>query len=72
MRAELYASYLLNGERPERLYGCVTTGRDWQFLCLHGPSKQVQADLTMYYIVELPKLLGVFCHIVDTTLAALG
>ena len=70
--AELYASYLLNGERPERLYGCVTTGRDWQFLCLHGPSKQVQADLTMYYIVELPKLLGVFCHIVDTTLAALG
>jgi hypothetical protein len=67
--------FLLRGrwQRHEhrRLYGCATTGREWQFLCLTGRDRRVQQDMDIYYIVELPKLLGVFCHIVDTTLLAL-
>lgn len=69
--AELYAAYLMNGERPEQLYGCVTTGREWRFLCFVTVSRQVIVDLDVYYINELPRLLGVLCHIVDTTLLAL-
>jgi hypothetical protein len=69
--AELYASYLLNKGRPGRLYGCVTFGTDWKFLCFHGDSRKVDVDDDIYFISEPAKLLGVLCHIVDVSLAAL-
>ena len=69
--AELYASYLLNGNRPEHLYGCVTTGTDWQFVWLEGETKLARVDSEMYARADLPRLLGVFCHRLDRTLAAL-
>lgn len=69
--AELYAAFLLNGNRPDRLYGCVTTGTDWQFLVLEGQKKTVCVDVDLYLLGELSRLLGVFCHIIDTTLTAL-
>jgi hypothetical protein len=70
--AELYAAYLLNHERPEQLYGCVTTGFDWHFIRFEGAEKVAYVDTEIYLLSDLARLLGVFRHIVDATLAALG
>jgi hypothetical protein len=67
--AELYASYLVNRERPGRLYGCVTTGYDWHFLRLDGARKLLSVDTEVYSITETGRLLGLLCQIVDQTLA---
>ncbi|RZK36732.1 MAG: hypothetical protein EOO57_06690 [Hymenobacter sp.] len=47
------------------LYGCATTGVEWQFLKLEGTVCTL--DEARYYTLELPKLLGVLQHIVDQT-----
>ena len=47
------------------LYGCATTGVEWQFLKLEGTVCTL--DEARYYTLELPKLLGVLQHIVDAT-----
>jgi hypothetical protein len=69
--AELYAAYLLDKGVPRRLYGCVTNGFEWRFLCFEGDLKTVSLDRDAYLVNELPQLLGVFHHIVDVSLAAL-
>jgi hypothetical protein len=69
--AELYAAYLLDKGALERVYGCVTTGGDWKFLYFEGAEKKVVMDRDIYYITELPRLLGVFRRIVDVSLAAI-
>lgn len=51
-------------EKPTpTVYGCVTTGSDWQFLLLQD--KVVWVDTDLYYLGELPKLLGILQTIVD-------
>lgn len=51
-------------EKPTpTVYGCVTTGNDWQFLLLQD--KIVWVDTDLYYLGELPKLLGILQTIVD-------
>ncbi len=42
---------------------CVTTGWDWQFLKLED--KLVTIDEDMYYLVEMPNILGIFQAIID-------
>jgi hypothetical protein len=69
--AELYAAYLLDKGGLRRVYGCVTTGGDWKFLYFDGNEKRVVVDRNIYYITELPRLLGVFRRIVDVSLAAI-
>jgi len=69
--AELYASYLLDQGVPKRLYGCVTVGTEWHFLYLDGEAKQVGLDREAHLITDLPRLLGIFRHIIDVSLAAL-
>jgi hypothetical protein len=49
------------------MYGCVTTGTEWQFLKLVG--KTCIVDAKRYYINDLPALLGVLQAIIDTQLA---
>lgn len=44
------------------IYGCVTTGEDWQFLHLDGAIAQI--DQRRYYLSDLPEILGVFRAIV--------
>jgi hypothetical protein len=46
------------------IYGCVTTGEDWQFLKLED--NFVFVDNQRYYINELGKMLGIFQFIVDS------
>ncbi len=47
------------------LYGCATTGVEWQFMKLEG--NVCTLDETRYYTLELPRLLGVLQCIVDYT-----
>lgn len=46
------------------IYGCVTTGEDWQFLKLEG--NFIWVNNQRYYINELEKILGIFQFIVDS------
>jgi hypothetical protein len=64
--AEMYASKLFNKNQNkpiEVIYGCVTTGYQWQFLKLEGQT--VLQDMTIYSINELPKILGILQFIVE-------
>jgi hypothetical protein len=70
--AELYAAHLVNGGKPSRLYGCVTTGTDWKLLYFDASGKRVHVDRETYFVAELPRLLGVLRNVIETTLAALG
>ena len=45
------------------IYGCVTTGTDWQFLKLENQLVTIERNLK--YIVELPYLLATFQRIID-------
>ncbi len=47
------------------LYGCATTGVEWQFMKLEG--NVCTLDEARYYTLDLPSLLGVLQHIVDRT-----
>jgi hypothetical protein len=51
------------GKFLEVIFGCVTTGTEWQFLKLVG--KTCLIDETRYYINDLPTLLGVLQNIID-------
>ena len=45
------------------IYGCVTTGLEWQFLKLN--SQLFTIENSVKYINELPQLLGIFQRIID-------
>lgn len=47
----------------ETIFGCVTTGEDWQFLQLTG--NIITLDTQRYYINDLEHILGVFQTILD-------
>jgi hypothetical protein len=51
--------------RTARIYGCVTTGEDWQFLRLDEDTAVY--DITRRYIRLLDELLGVFARIAADT-----
>jgi len=46
-----------------QIYGCVTTGDDWQFMKL--VDKEVLIDTKKFYLGNLPELIGVFQEIID-------
>ncbi|MCU0443329.1 MAG: hypothetical protein MUE85_00325 [Microscillaceae bacterium] len=45
------------------IYGCVTTGEDWQFLKLENQIAYIDTD--RYYLSNVPQILGILQHIVD-------
>lgn len=47
------------------LYGCATTGVEWQFMKLEG--NVCTLNEARYYTLDLPRLLGVLQQIVDRT-----
>ncbi len=46
------------------IYGCVTTGDDWQFLKLQDNT--IYIDIERYYLDNVPQLLGILQSIVDS------
>ena len=64
--AEMYAAALYNqqeGSPMAAVWGVVTTGSAWKFLCLENTT--VTLDLKEYYIDSSGKILGVLQHIVE-------
>ncbi|MGB0562707.1 MAG: hypothetical protein ACPGVO_13030 [Spirulinaceae cyanobacterium] len=59
--AEMVAAQRFNQAEKnpvDSLYGAVTTGEIWRFLCLRGTTAMI--DLTDYYLArDLPKILGI-------------
>lgn len=63
--AQLLGARIFNekkGVHLEKLYGCVTTGRDWLFMVLE---KDLQIDQDIYYLNEVDVLLGIFTQIIS-------
>ena len=56
------------GVKMEKLYGCTTTGDDWQFI---EYSDKLYIDDKKYYLVEIDELLGIFQSIVNYYKSAL-
>jgi len=46
------------------IHGVVTTGSEWQFLTLAG--NQLTLDLREYFASELPAIMGVLSHILES------
>lgn len=58
--AQMYAAQLFNERHSNTcpmIYGAVSTGTNWRFLQLQG--QHLQIDLTEYFIVQLPQILGI-------------
>lgn len=67
--AQMYASLIFNeqeGKPIPYVYGCAVTSGEWKFLKLE--KNKVSIDTETYYLVELPKILGVFHHIIQSFL----
>jgi len=64
--AQMYGAKVFNENDKfpvSTIYGCVTTGDDWQFLKLENDL--ITIDTEHYSFKELPALLGVFQQIID-------
>jgi hypothetical protein len=52
------------GQAIRRIYGAVSTGSAWKFLQLDGAMLTI--DVPEYYIDNLPKVMGILKHIVES------
>ncbi len=62
--AQVIGAYKFNemhGAEIPKVYGAATTGTEWRFLLLEGNLLTLDDDL--YYLKDLPELLGVLQHI---------
>lgn len=67
--AQMYAAQRFNEEEnhPQPfIYGCVVTGDNWKFLKLTG--SEVLVDTEIYYLSNLPKIMGIFHQIIKSFL----
>jgi hypothetical protein len=65
--AQMYGARIFNqkqGKEFDTIFGCVTTGGEWQVLRLDGNT--VIFDEIIYYLSDLGKVLGVFRKIADS------
>jgi hypothetical protein len=51
------------GAKLEKVYGCVTTGKEWLFMKLEH--KTIYIDKKSYALEDVETLLGVFQNIID-------
>jgi hypothetical protein len=68
--AQMYASMRYNemeGKPFPFVYGCAVTGDVWTFLRLENNT--ITVDTEVYYLVQLPQILGIFHHIIKEILA---
>jgi hypothetical protein len=67
--AQMYASMLYNEQKGKHIsciYGCAVTADVWKFLKLE--KGKITLDIKNYYLVELPKVLGIFHQILNSFL----
>ncbi len=68
--AQMYGSQRFNEDEGKPfpfVYGCAVTGGDWRFMRLE--KNNLTLDTEIYYITELPKILGIFHQILEEILA---
>jgi hypothetical protein len=66
--AQMEAARLFNeraGVPPKPIFGCVTSGENWQFMCLEGESAIV--DRERFYLDNVGGILGAFRSIISQT-----
>ncbi|MCB1190176.1 MAG: hypothetical protein H7A23_07120 [Leptospiraceae bacterium] len=71
--AEMIAAQIFNQNQDnkiKKIYGVVTTGSVWRFLCLEGQTTTI--DLTEIYINPLENLLGILTTIVEEDILEKG
>lgn len=71
--AELYACKINNdaaGIRYPFYFGCVTVGREWNFIRLDCEANILFRDSFFYTLENLPRLLGVWSWVIETQLAS--
>ncbi|MDM8566343.1 hypothetical protein QUF74_11935 [Candidatus Halobeggiatoa sp. HSG11] len=64
--AQMLGARIFNQEEGNEIntvYGCVTTGENWQFLKLED--NIIFMDNNRYYISELDKIIGIFQYIIN-------
>jgi hypothetical protein len=64
--AEMFAAQIFNakaGSEISTIYGCVTSGKLWQFLKL--TDKNVTIDINEYYITPVDRILGILKWMVE-------
>ncbi len=64
--AQMIGASLYNkqkGTELQKIYGCVTTGDNWQFMKLEN--NEIQIDTKKYYLGNVSELLGVFQNIIS-------
>jgi len=64
--AQMYAAQIFNeqeGHPQKFVYGCAMTGGDWKFMKLEN--QQVFIEPEVFYLSDLPKILGIFHHIIQ-------
>ncbi len=64
--AQMLGARIFNEQKGislEQIYGCVTTGDNWQFMKLQ--EKEIIIDTKKYYLGNIQELLGVFQQIID-------
>lgn len=64
--AQLVGAKIYNekkGTPLKRIYGCVTTGREWLFMVLED--NYIKINTKSYYINEVQNVLGIFQYIID-------
>jgi hypothetical protein len=64
--AEMIAAQLFNereGKSIATIYGCVTSGKSWQFLKIEG--KDVTIDVNEYSIIPVDRILGILKWMVN-------
>jgi hypothetical protein len=65
--AEMIAAQMFNireGKEISAIYGCVTSGKLWQFLKLEG--KDITIDINEYYVTPVERILGILKWMVDS------
>jgi hypothetical protein len=65
--AEMIAAQMFNireGKEISAIYGCVTSGKLWQFLKLED--KDVTIDINEYYVTPVERILGILKWMVDS------
>ena len=63
--AEMIAAQYFNAEKGNdipRIYGAITSGREWRFLKLEG--RKLHIDMAVYQIAQCDKILGILASMV--------
>ena len=64
--AQMYGARVFNQRKKNNIvdiYGCISTGTDWQFMKLEGQT--IWKDMKIYTLSNLPELLGVWQIMID-------